>query len=457
MSATDIKIIGVQIESYLRIRRLKVDKLGNWTVFKGKNGSGKSSGFAALTDALIKGTNDPSKIHGSADKGEVIVELSNGYKVHYKQTRKSSSLDVFDGEEKVSSPRKVLATLLGTETIVDPTWWYQLKETEQLAYIIQMLKPGLAKDWLVEQLGDLAEVFDFDKVDFDRDNGFEVLTEIQERVKDARHNVGVERDQLAKAIEQDKKDLPDDLDTKRFQGYDPAAKRKELSAMQAAIREDQHNRNKFNSMQSEQDQLDGTIKEIEAEIERLTKKKAEAETRKSELYEASIALEAKIDKFKTPDVDSLERELADYDRYIENAGMAKSIERRRKELDEKEERRSQLDTLYKELVNKIPNALLGTIEIPIEGMTITPDGVFIGGQPASRRSSGQRISDGLDLVMFDLQRKGASARFVFMDNFDALDEEARKVVAERTNNGEDLQLITTEITNDPDVTAEVVH
>lgn len=151
-----MRVVGLQVENYKRIRTVDLRPDGNIITIGGKNDQGKSSVLDAMFTA-IKGrsANAPVPVRAGEEKatirldlGELIITRSfiNKEGKPYTDTLKVERAN----GDRPGNPQAILDALLG-EIGFDPFEWAQKKPRDQVARILEMVPLSVDLDELAEQ------------------------------------------------------------------------------------------------------------------------------------------------------------------------------------------------------------------------------------------------------------------------------------------------------------------
>lgn len=416
-------ITRLTVEDFLGIELLKIDGVGKTTKFSGDQGTGKTSALTAV-EALFRSTGrDVSFIRHGADKAKIIVEM-NGGEVTCERTisAKGNTPKVTVNGEPVSKAQTFLDELYKLPYIFRPLDFLDGDKRSRRSLLLQAIPVLIDRDWMGEKLADIAAEIDLDRFDFTR-HGLDLIGEIQRHVYDRRTEVNRDRDRLAKAIEQGKKDLPESLDLDRFGSYDAARRREDLAAAEKLIAQHQADLRLRDSMRQQNKAIGDEISAIDDQILKLQQRKIELEAKQDRLVEEGQALSAKIEQFQQPDVTAIRVELGEYDRFRDHKSSLELVRSHERQLVEKDAVWTALDETYKALVDDIPREILAGMKMPVPGVELRGDDIYVDGVPLDKRSRTEQLGFILSLAKELADRMEAPLRVLILDNFESCGSE----------------------------------
>ena len=412
-------ITKLTVEDFLGIELLKIDEVGKTTRFTGDQGTGKTSALTAV-EALFRSTGrDVSFIRNGADKAKIIVEM-NGGEITCERTitQKTNTPRVTVNGEPVSKAQTFLDELYKLPYIFRPLDFLDGDKRSRRSLLLQAIPVRIEREWMAEKLADIAAEIDFDRFDFSK-HGLDLIGEIQRHVYDRRTEVNRDRDQLAKAILQDKKDLPESLDLARFSSYNAAARREDLANAEKLIAGHQSDIRLRDSMRQQNTAIDNEITAIDDQILKLQQRKIELEAKQEKLVKDGQALSAKIEEFQKPDVTAIRVELAEYDKFRDLKSSIELVRAREKQLEAKDTTWAALDETYKMLVDDIPREILAGMKMPVPGVELRGDDIYVDGIPLDKRSRTEQLTFILSLARELADRMEAPLRVLMLDNFES--------------------------------------
>lgn len=419
-----MRITKISIEDYLGIGFFKTDKLGKLNRITGGNGVGKSAVLKAITEAFRSSGVDPNLIKIDSDKAEIIVELDEKILIQRKNTPTANNVKVVHDGQPLDRPQKWLNSLLGGFQF-NPVDFLLAKAKQRREILLSAMPFSINADKLlvlIEQIAGNDSINAMWQSDEDYESyidsskhGLEVLADIQKHVYDRRHEQGIEVDRLKKSIAQDRKDIPETLDQKKFAGFNLMEATDELSRMNQQITRNEADLVQLDNLRTRAEQIDNEIEILEKQIKAL---KAE----RSEVQQKGKALREKTDEFKRPDIESLRKSIEEYQQFQKYLNRLEEIERREGNLEQSESVHKALDGLHKALVNEIPKKLLAELELPIEGLEIKGDNIFINGVQIDKISSSEQIKFSVEIA----RALAGELKVICIDRFETLDNDSRK-------------------------------
>jgi hypothetical protein len=163
MSDNPLRILGLKVENFKRIKAVNITPKGDLVKISGRNAQGKSSVLDAFWAALGgKGVLPAKPIHTGAEKAKIQLSLGSGNVVELIITRtitaKTTTLTVEtpDGAS-FKSPQSMLDALMGSLTF-DPLAFVRMDTKAQAAELRRIAEIGIDIDAL-----DAASKADYDK------------------------------------------------------------------------------------------------------------------------------------------------------------------------------------------------------------------------------------------------------------------------------------------------------
>lgn len=437
-----MRINSLEIRNVLRIKYLKIDPLGDFTIIRGKSDTGKTTVLTAFTEGLQWSGVDPHLIHATEDEGGITIVIEKGpdqghIDVDRKLTRTGQRLKVTDDGHRVSDAQTFIDRLCGPLNF-NPVAFLGLSPKEQRDYLVRCLSLHLDAEKLYGMLGDYVIPINLNAFDYSK-KALTVIEHIRTEVKEQRTAVNAEKTRLTKSLESDRGAVPKDFDAKRFDGFDFNARMKELSDAQRIIGEGQLIDTKLKNRIAERDRIQNRIDTLEDELRRLRQDLETAETDINHLGDAQA-------EFIAPNVTTLQAEIEEYNRSRQILGKIDEIKVKESQLSERTEAHEALDKLYKALVKEIPEALLKEADLPIPGLSITDEEILIDGFSLKHLGTAKAVIITVQLA------KGLSKdlHFILVDGWESLDPQLRKTFVEEARNepdGKSFQYIVTEVTD----------
>lgn len=432
-----MRITKVSILNFLGLSSLKLDSLGKLTQVSGGNGVGKSSLLKAIETAIKSSGLSPHLIKIGTEKAEIIVEIDDSIVINRTLTQTANTVRVTVNDQPVSAPQKFLNDLFGPFNF-NPVDFYLAKPKERRELILQAVPFRLTRSEIVGMLGE-----DFSEIDSDipaldeSKHGLEVLDQFRTFVYDRRTEQGRDVLRLKKALEQDKLDIPAHLNAEKFAAFNLSDATQLLTEAKAHNRSLEEKNTRLESFRSEAGRL---VSEIEhAEQELIRKKNLLAE-----IKEKGTLLKSEVAAFTTTPTADLEQAIADYQMNQRLMMKVEDIEKRKKAIEREEAVHELLDHIVKQLSNEIPRQVLATINLPIDGLEVKGDALFVNGVSVDTLSTSEqvRLAVGIGRAL------SGELKVICIDRFESLDDDAKKAFIAETAK-DDFEYLMTCVTSGP--------
>jgi hypothetical protein len=422
-----MRITKISIRDYLGIGVFKIDKLGKLNRITGGNGVGKSAVIKAIIEAFKSSGIDPNLIRVNTENAEIIIELDEKILIQRLITPTSNSVKVVSEGQPLNSPQRWLNSILGPFNF-NPVDFFLAKPKDRRQILLSAIPFYLDQEALGKVLDNGHQnAIDLSRFDFTK-HGLEVLSDLQKEIYDRRHEQGLEVTRLKKAIEQDRLDIPETFDSKKFEGFDLQSKIDKLTEYNKFISQHKYDLDTLqaNRIRAEQ---------IVYEIRRLNKELGEIQTQ-------GKALREKTDKFVRPDIESLQAEIREYQQSQKLIHKIEEIGRKEEELKKSDTIHKELEKLYKALTTEIPRKLLAQVKLPIDGLEIKGDDIFINGVAIEKLSTSEQIKFAVQIA----RALAGQLKVICVDRFESLDEDSRKLF-EQEAGVDDFEYFMTVVTN----------
>lgn len=410
-----MKVHKLVLENFMAITSATFDFDGKHAILSGPNGAGKSSVIDSIIYALSKTDakiEDPIQ-HGKdltiirAYIGDIVAErrISPG----------NDKLKVYSKDGKVYDSPATLLNGFFDVICMDPLEYKNMKESEQRAYIIDLV--GLS-----------------DK-----------LEELQEECKakeDERRLIGRDVKRVKGALEEhgDKKEVSED-----YEDVDPS----EFSASNDIERLESENK-KLEEFRNSVKELEGLNKQkqriIEKEIPDIDKQIEALKERKENLHDDIKEINDDIneisDEIKTFDEVKISQNIKSLKNDIKNFEEIKAILEHNKKADEllKDlERHQQAYDDYTKAIKDLRNEgrmLVNNADMPIDGLDVTADAILYKGTRFNDLSSSEQIRVSTAIAM----AINPQMKFVLIKDGSLLDEKSKKIIFDMADNN-DFQII----------------
>ena len=382
-----MQIKNFTIENYKGVKRVDITPSSNTIIIMGKNGAGKSSIIDGIKN-LFAGKDKLIKrpIREGEEKAVLTADLGD-YEIKRIFTDKTDRLEIKSKDgSRFSSPQALMDKLTGGKTF-DPNEFSQKSESEQRQTLLEIT--GL--------------------------NLLEYDNEIS-KLKDDRLIVGRERDAIGVYAGGEINEYID----------------KEIISVSKASDEFQIEKQKHSNY--EQTQIN--IKAAEAKI--------------IECKNTIITLEKEIEEYKK--IEKPESNLVDLSEGLVQLESLNEKIRNAKQIKEKIDARRNKEDVYAALTNKIQEIeknkkeKLEAVEMPLEGLELTDDGVLLNGVPLSQLSTSEKLKVGIS--MYITQKPELAV--LFIKNGNDLDDENMKIIGEMADKYE-IQILIERIDSDGQV------
>lgn len=384
-----MKIAKLRISNYLRISDIEMNP-SHTNVIVGKNKQGKTSVLKAIR-AAFTGDADSSSIRIGESKAEITVELEE-LTVRRSITAKGSYLDITNKDGfKVPAPQKYLDGILGSFSF-NPVEFFDMKASDRKKYLLRAIDIRVTKESLEGMVGMSLTGLDFDR------HALEVVADAHKSFYDRRTLANAEVSRKQKAVAELAAKIPDGFDPSLF---DEAR----VNDLRAKITSNETRKAHQAALKREETDLinrcETLRKQYAAEMAKLTSVK---ETLKG---------------LEISDTTALESELADIEKMRSLAFEARQVDGLRKELSEAMTEREKLDAVVQKLAKEIPQALVSTAKLPVEGISITDDDVLVNGVSLDNMSTSEQLRFGLDIV----RHLNDTFKVICIDGVECLDKE----------------------------------
>lgn len=435
-----MKITGISITDFLGIQTFKLDKAGKLNLVTGDNGVGKSSVLRAIKEAFKTGGRDANIVHKDAEKGEIFIQLDTGHTIRRRFDAARSQLDVTDGDRKIEKPQTFLDGLFGPN-VFNPIDFFRADPRERRSMLLQTLDLRITKGNLYDILTGLGidgSFHDFGNYDFDA-NALDVIAILQKDIYNSRALVNGDIIRIKKSIEQDRKELPDTFDAEKFADFNHDEKMAELKVAQETV-------SRYKNIVAEQERSRNRYNQIAAEIEEAERKLAALQAEAKAIHENGHELAAKVAGYEAPNIAAMEKNLSEYNASRKAQVKLEAIKQRETELVTVEESHERLDNLHKALVDAVPKAILKEAKVPIDGLEIRNDDLYVDGKEFGKLSQSEQIRFGVKLARFLSQDK--PLKVILVDGIEALSTTTRKAfIAEAA--GDEFEYFMTQVTDGP--------
>ena len=360
---------NVKIKNFKGIKIVDVSTEKNMIVISGPNGAGKSSFCDAIMTALAGKDKAISRpIRNGESKATIEIEL-DGYKVQkvFSQS-KNPTLHVTPtgGVEPLKSPQAWLNAHIGNLKF-DPSEFARLKESEQRDLLMKIAGLNLRED-----------------------------DELINKLYDERRLIGREIDAMEKPSEEELKEA------RKYQDIEEVS----VSELSQQLQEESRKNDYFNSAKGKMLNNDARIEELEAEINNLKNENSEL----AKVQDTEVDLEELRTKIQNAEHDNEVIRIA--------KAVLEAKEKQNKKEEEYKAKSAELDQ-----ARDTKKQLIEAAQYPIEGLSISDDGVLYKDVPFSQINDSQQLVIGT-LIALALMPKDNPIKIIFIKLGSLLDENA---------------------------------
>lgn len=415
-----MKITKIKIRNFLGITDFVVDSLGKFNQVEGDNAVGKSSFIKAIRAILSKGSLKADVIHLGKDKAEIAIEIDDRIKIQRNVTERGDTRKVTVDGETVSTAVSFVQSLFG-EYSLDPTKFFLAKPRERRQMLLSSIDFTISEAELRGAIGE--EPIPIDLAEFDyKVHGLTLLDAVKAKVYNLRGEVNRDVIRKKKAIEQDKLEIPETFDVKKFEGYDVSKKMDRLDDMKRLVVEHTSEGEVIARLRTQRDNLDAAKTETETTIKQLQSKLIDLESSRIDIEDKGRALLTKHNKFVAPDTTALRSEINEFNDSRKLILKLEQIAEREKGLEKETESHENLDILHKALVDDVRIALMSKIKLPVEGLAIDGDNITVNGVSLDNLSTSEQLTFGIEVAR--VQAKDLKA--ILADDWEHMSKKNRK-------------------------------
>ena len=463
----------IQIKNLYGINEKQLD--GKSVELTGKNGSGKTSVLDAIRYALTNSSNRDYIIKDGAEEGEILIETDTGLSINRKKRAAQADYkSIKDNGYTVQKPESFLQEIF-TPLQLNPVEFVNMKKEEQNRIILDLIEFPWDLNWIREQFGEIPEGVDYQQ------NILQVLNDIQaEKGVYFQRRQDTNRDIKSKkaVVEAIAKDLPENYNAAKWEGFDLSAGYSELSKIKernsiiqrARVFKDSYDNkirgyeaekeieisNAERAIAQEKETLTGAIERLKAELtaaedklktidEKLVDKRKLAEqsfeTKKAKLGEDMQVAEKHANAQEVSTAEK-EQELQTASEMIKHLNEYNRMHKMQDEIEALNEK-SEILTGKIELARMLPGEILKTATIPVAGLTVENGLPLINGLPVSNLSEGEKLSLCVDVAI----SRPNTLQIILIDGAEKLSEKNRMSLYEKCKE-KGLQFIATRTTDD---------
>jgi len=437
-----MKIIKLKISDYLGIQSVNLTKTGKINRISGANGIGKSAILKAIQEAFKSSGNKPELIRNGAKKAEILIELTGNIDVQRTITASTNTVKVVDNGVPLDKPTAFLKKIIGPYSF-NPIAFFLGSQKERRTMLLSIMPMKLYLEDIEETIGEeTAELLSLHKVDFSK-HGLEVLDEVKSKIYEARHEQGLSVTRLTKAIEQDRRDMPESFDVEKWESFDSAKVRKQYESALKECSDHRARESELESMRKESTILAEQIEQKKEQIKRLQAEIAEMDSRREEIIKDGRKLKDELSKVQLPDPGTYEIQLNEYESHRKLVFRLDEIKKKENELTGEKERHESLDAAYKTVANELPKKLLEESELPITGLKIEGDIITVNEVPLEQLSTSEQMIAGVNIA----RAVSGDLKVICLDRIESLDQDAREAFIKAATSAEDeFEYFITEVT-----------
>ena len=431
-----LTIARMTIRNYLVITEWAM-KLGKMNRITAANRRGKTATLRAVKEALISSGTDPSLIHDNEDEAEIIMELTDGVSIERKITATGNKLKVTVDDQRVTAPTRYIKEVLlggGGGLNFDPTEYFLGDEATRREMLLKALPITVTEDELAQLSTDRGfdvvwKLIKLDDVDFDQ-HGLTVLNAIKKLIFERRAEQNLHVNRLTKALELDRREIPETIDTDTYKGFKLNEQMDILQTMERLFNEHNGNIDLRESIHTDIDEADAAIESSRLQITEWEEKIAEAKSyikdqqkNKKTMMKQFDDVEILVDNFKAPDIDAQRAHITGFEASQEVVLKLKEIERRATQLEADKKLHFVLDEFYKYFNRGIITEMIGRSELTIEGVSLDDKGnILIHNRPLNKLSDSEQITLAVDIAEALVGKLGV----ICVDRLEALDGDSLK-------------------------------
>lgn len=393
-----MKITKLTIHNFLKLKDIEMNP-SETNVIVGKNKQGKTSVLKAIR-AAFTGDADSTSIRVGEHKAEITVELDD-INIRRTFTEKGTMLDVTNKEGlKYPAPQKFLDGILGTFSF-NPIEFFDKKPVDRKKYLLNAIKLTITQDELANYTGELLAGLDYDA------HALEVVEQARKWYYDKRTVANAEVSKKQKVLQELVEKIPEGFNAK-------AVSEEEISKLRDAIQQDEQekikaeaNATRLRDMQKREEEIKIQISQLESDLLNL----------QSEILTVA---EARFDFSDDMALGAARDTLAKLEGQREFGFIAKRADEVRDELTTAMHDAEKLDGVVKALTKEVPQDLIAKAQLPVDGLTIEGDDIFVNGVNIDNLSSSEQLKFGLQVV----RALNGDFKVICVDGIESLDKES---------------------------------
>jgi len=437
-----MRITAVKLTNFMSFERFELLDLKKYNRLSGPNGAGKSAILEAITSALSSRGFDPTWIHTGEDEARVIIEIDNSLLVDRRISKTAQGLRVVDSDgTSISKPQTVLNDLIGPLNF-DPIAFMDEKKPERRKMLLQAMPVTLTPEMVAEILGeDINKDIDYSHIVFDR-HGLDVLDDVRQVVYDTRSQINAQVKQIEGSIRADEERIPVDFDPKVWDGFDHVEALDKTREMQDAIGAHKQKQVEIESIERRIQQSvnasTGLVGDITRQEEVIRSAKKNIKELQSEQKEREIdrkrwttemgKLQDTVRAFVIPDVDGLYEKIEDYNMASKIIETIQNRDIKKDEVKTIKARQDRYNDALADLTKKLPRTLIKQAKLPIEGLTLEGDDIFVNGISFDRLSTSEKLTFVVQLA----RALAGDLKVILIDRYESQTKTTRDAFAAMT-------------------------
>ena len=459
ITSSSLTVTRISAENILRYERFTLENPDKVTVFRGPNDVGKTTALRLL-GMCVKGSNrtvdSREVVHDGAQKGAVVVDLSNGYKLRRSFTQKGEYLTVTDERgHDVPDAQTFLNGLIGEFRDFNPLAWLSLANSDAAddrRNAVALLLHAVGVKLTAEEFKSATGLEPPAGIDFDQ-NGLVVISTLSAHYGEERKTekraaeqkkgaalearatlpkerpvITAERRTAAETALTDARTAKAQIEARRLQQESHAAAVARLNGARQRETEDQK-------------QIAGDKKLVEEEIARLQQKLVKLDERYAHSVERERGFIIEIESLAASAPPTAE-ELETVNAAIRHANelsqsliadekiIAKfeNVDVIEQEANDAAANASILDSTIKTINGDLRTQLLAKAQLPVEDLAIDGDRILVDGHPLQLIAESRQIRIALAIARF----LSPKLKVIILDGSERLDAKTFAAFLEET-------------------------
>ena len=422
------KLMSFEAQNVLRLKAVRLELNGDSVVITGANDQGKTSVLRGIEMLLTGKSSVPSMPVREGQETGYVVGTFGDLVVRRVFTATDSYLSVENAEGmKHKSPQDILNRMLGRDgrdpvIAFDPLEFGRMKPVEQRAVLLRLVK----LDINMEQYGDVLRLLEHKR------------TEANSLLSHARGDL------------QETPDYPEDTPAAKVSMASLVSEMDKVAAIK--LRNEQA-RAKYTALQDElvsqttrvRDQNNAVMalrEQIKVEEVKFETLKAEAQ----DIEQKIVSQATRIRALEDPDDQRLRERIATVEEINDMVEFRLRREKARSVVKERESAAKGAQGAVEAHRNSLRSAIEAS-DMPIEGLSVSENGVLFDGIPFDQLSDSKKLKVSLAIAM----AMNPTLRLILIDRLELLDDENQAVVAKMTEE-HGYQFIATKVSSSPEGT-----